>query len=266
MSIASAISSPASGTLTARPAGRRTARGQLTSVPQNARTIAPAGVEQTQKAARGVVVYVGLDEATAGANGTNLTEVAHELQRYARRLVSDAQTQAVVALAPDGRGTDLDAVRAVVSGSPAATGGRATTHGPLRSRIPARVRPPADRKPGDTPSRGSSPQSGVLVDAPRREVHIDGGTADLTYKEFELLWHLVDAESETVTRQKLLDSLWSHGDEAPTDRTVDVHVRRLRGKLGPYASIIRTIRGRGYRYDPHPDVVVWRALAHRRAG
>src|SRR5699024_4251276 len=238
----------------------------LTSVPADARTIAPTGVEQSPKAARGLVVYVGLDEATAGANGTNLTEVAHELQRYARRLVSDAQTQAVVALAPDGRGTDLDAVRAVVSGSPAATGGRATAHGPLRSRIPTRVRPPADRHPGDAPSRGDSPQTGVLIDAPRREVRIDGGTVELTYKEFELLWHLVDAESETVTRQKLLDSLWSHGDAAPTDRTVDVHVRRLRGKLGTYSSIIRTIRGRGYRYDPHPDVVIWRAVAHRRAG
>lgn len=92
-------------------------------------------------------------------------------------------------------------------------------------------------------------------------MHIDGAAVELTYKEFELLTHLVNAESRTVSRDDLIDALWSDGESAPTARTIDVHVRRLRSKLGGYASIVRTIRGGGYRYDAHPDVVVWQAVA-----
>lgn len=136
MSIATAISHPTTRTSTAArrwrtsPDGVKRLSGRsaapLRAVPADARTLAPAGVTQSQRAARGIVLYVGLDEETAGASGTNLTAVAAELQRYARELVAEAQTQTVIALAPEGRGTDLDAVRAVVSGSPAATGGEAT--------------------------------------------------------------------------------------------------------------------------------------------
>lgn len=277
MSIATAIPTSTSASPAGTESGRRwettpsgvkrlSGRGRTTnpfrSVPSDARTLAPTGVTQSQRAARGIVLYVGLDEATAGANGTNLTAVAAELQRYASELVAEAQTQAVIALAPEGKGTDLDAVRAVVSGSSAATGGTAATHGPLRSRIPGRVTPPADRADFATRTgRGHVPQEGLLLDAPRREVHIDGAQVDLTYKEFDLLFHLVNAESETVSRSALIEALWSDGDAAPTDRTIDVHVRRLRSKLGNFASIVRTIRGGGYRYDSHPDVVVWQAVA-----
>lgn len=245
-----------------RLSGRGRATNPFRAVPADARTLAPQGVTQSQHAARGIVLYVGLDEEAAGASGTNLTAVAAELQRYARELVAEAQTQAVIALAPEGRGSDLDAVRAVVSGSPAATGGDAAAHGPVRSRIPGRVAPPADRADFATRGgRGHVPQQGLLIDAPRREVHIDGTQVELTYKEFELLFHLVNAESETVSRTALIEAIWSDSDTAPTDRTVDVHVRRLRSKLGDFASVVRTIRGGGYRYDAHPDVTVWQAVA-----
>lgn len=268
MSIATAISHPTSNaSAPARrwrtsPDGVRRLSGRsaapLRAVPADARTVAPAGVTQSQRAARGIVLYVGLDEETASASGTNLTAVAAELQRYARELVAEAQTQTVIALAPEGRGTDLDAVRAVVSGSPAATGGQAAAHGPVRSRVPGRVAPPPDRA---AHSRSNIPREGLLIDAPRREVHIDGSGVDLTYKEFELLTHLVNAESRTVSRDDLIHALWTDGESAPTARTIDVHVRRLRSKLGDYSGIVRTIRGGGYRYDSHPDVVVWQAVA-----
>lgn len=245
-----------------RLSGRGRTTNPFRAVPDDARTLAPEGVTASQHAARGIVLYVGLDEAAAGANGTNLTAVAAQLQRYAGELVANAQTQAVIALAPEGRGTDLDAVRAVVSGSPAATGGAAATHGPVRSRIPGRVTPPADRADfAARGGRGHVPQEGLLIDAPRREVRIDGTQVDLTYKEFELLFHLVNAESETVSRTSLIEAIWIDGDTAPTERTVDVHVRRLRSKLGDFASVVRTIRGGGYRYDTHPDVTVWHAVA-----
>ena len=60
-----------------------------------------------------------------------------------------------------------------------------------------------------------------------------------------------------------LDALWTESGERPDARTVDVHVRRLRRRLGSYASIVRTIRGAGYRFDEHPDVAIWQARASR---
>ena len=55
---------------------------------------------------------------------------------------------------------------------------------------------------------------------------------------------------------------WPGGEE-PDERTVDAHIRRLRRRLGEYASVVRTMRGSGYRYDTHPDVTVWSATARR---
>ena len=99
---------------------------------------------------------------------------------------------------------------------------------------------------------------GVTIDISRRRVHIDGEVATLTFKEFELLQYLVLREGRTIERTELVSSLWSHadGDEAPGERTIDVHVRRLRSKLGRYEDIVRTVRGVGYRFDRHADVVI----------
>ena len=91
----------------------------------------------------------------------------------------------------------------------------------------------------------------------RRRLLADGENANLTYREFELINYLVDRQGETVSRRELIDAVWA--DEpaaAPNDRTIDVHVRRLRSKITGYEDIIRTIRGGGYRFDRHPDVLV----------
>ena len=82
--------------------------------------------------------------------------------------------------------------------------------------------------------------------------------SSLTFKEFELLQYLVLREGRTIERTELVSSLWSHadGDEVPGERTIDVHVRRLRAKLGRYEDIVRTVRGIGYRFDRHADVVI----------
>ena len=90
---------------------------------------------------------------------------------------------------------------------------------------------------------------GVTIDISRRRVHIDGESAALTFKEFELLQYLVLREGRTIERTELVSSLWSHADadEAPGERTIDVHVRRLRAKLGRYEDVVRTVRGIGYR-------------------
>jgi response regulator consisting of a cheY-like receiver domain and a winged-helix DNA-binding domain len=101
--------------------------------------------------------------------------------------------------------------------------------------------------------------NGVLIDLARREVFLDGEPLMLTFKEFELLAHLVENSSRTVGRDELLDSLWSAGDEHPHERTIDVHIRRLRSKLGRLSGTVRTVRGQGYRFFEHPEVVVWAA-------
>ena len=86
---------------------------------------------------------------------------------------------------------------------------------------------------------------------------LDGEPAPLTYKEFELLQFLVLREGRTVDRSAIIDGLWSDGeDETPNERTIDVHVRRLRSKLGAFEEIVRTVRGVGYRFDRHADVAV----------
>lgn len=211
-------------------------------------TFGPDGVAQTPHAARGIAIYIGLDEEKAAQDGTNLTEIAQALQDYAKQLASQAETSAVIALAPEGRGRDLEAVRAALAGSPAATGGVAGQHGPLRARIPSKIHPPSLRQ-----------DYGLRVDIPRREIFVDGAPQKITTKEFDLLATLVSHAGESLTRQELIEQVWAGQDT--DERTVDVHVRRLRNRLGPYSSVIRTLRGVGYRFDEHPDVSVWHATA-----
>lgn len=220
------------------------------------RTYGPAGVAAQPGAARGIILYVGLSEENAAASGTNLTEIAEALRDYTKELAQNSETQAIIALSSAGPERDLDAVRAVANGSPAAYGASARSHGPVRSRIPSRIQPPQ-------PAEANKPTVGLKVDLPRREVHIDGRLETVTAKEFDLLATLVSSEGRTLSRAELVDTVWGSEADRPDERTVDVHVRRLRKRLGDYSSIVRTIRGQGYRFDSHPDVEVWHASALR---
>ena len=96
----------------------------------------------------------------------------------------------------------------------------------------------------------------LVVDLLGRRVRIDGQDVDLTYKEFELLSHLARNSRRTVSRTELMDSVWSDAPSDTGERTVDVHVRRLRTKLGRYRKLISTVRGAGYRLDPGSDVAI----------
>jgi DNA-binding response OmpR family regulator len=100
-------------------------------------------------------------------------------------------------------------------------------------------------------------RGGVVVDISRKRVLLDGESANLTYKEFELLQYLVLREGRTIERSELISGLWADGDdEVPNERTIDVHVRRLRAKLGAFEDVVRTVRGAGYRFDRHADVSI----------
>ena len=99
-----------------------------------------------------------------------------------------------------------------------------------------------------------------MIDISRKRLQLDGETAPLTYKEFELLQYLVLRDGRTIDRAELISSLWNASDdEIPNERTIDVHVRRLRSKLGAYEDIVRTVRGVGYRFDRHADVSIRQA-------
>jgi DNA-binding response OmpR family regulator len=92
------------------------------------------------------------------------------------------------------------------------------------------------------------------IDAGRREVRVDGKEVQLAPKEFDLLWELLDHRGLVLTRDQLLERVWGYTFAGDT-RTVDVHVRQLRRKLGE-ASPIVTVWGVGYKVAPARDAAV----------
>ncbi|MFE1292494.1 winged helix-turn-helix domain-containing protein [Streptomyces sp. NPDC058751] len=110
---------------------------------------------------------------------------------------------------------------------------------------PAAVRAPA----GDT-GAGDDADPLVRVDTVRRTAEIEGRVLDLTYLEFELLAHLVRHPHRVHTRDHLVSTVWGYG-HVGDGRTVDVHVARLRRKLGTeHRQAIQTVRRVGYKYTP----------------
>ena len=90
----------------------------------------------------------------------------------------------------------------------------------------------------------------LVVDEDSYQVRLRGRPLDLTFREFELIKALASAPNRVFTRDQLLQEVWGY-DYFGGSRTVDVHVRRLRAKLGPeYESMIATVRGVGYKLVP----------------
>lgn len=92
-------------------------------------------------------------------------------------------------------------------------------------------------------------EAGLALDFAAHSVLVDGQDAGLTATELKILKELVGARGRVLPRERLLDTVWDT-DFDGTSRTVDTHMRRLRGKLGPYADWIETVRGVGYRFKP----------------
>jgi DNA-binding response OmpR family regulator len=91
--------------------------------------------------------------------------------------------------------------------------------------------------------------SGLVIDEVSYTAKINGRTLDLTFKEFELLRYLNENPGRVFSREQLLSEVWGY-DYFGGTRTVDVHVRRLRAKLGEFESLIGTVRNVGYRLNP----------------
>ena len=100
--------------------------------------------------------------------------------------------------------------------------------------------------------RGRAANIGELnIDEDTYVVRLRGQPLDLTFREFELLKYLATNPGRVFTRDHLLQEVWGY-DYFGGTRTVDVHIRRLRAKLGAeYEALIGTVRGVGYKLDPH---------------
>lgn len=89
---------------------------------------------------------------------------------------------------------------------------------------------------------------GLLIDENAHYVYVDDKTVDLTPKEFELLLYLVDHEGRALNRDQIVNAVWDY-DFYGDMRTVDVHIKNLRLKLGDKGEYIKTVRGIGYRFE-----------------
>ncbi len=89
---------------------------------------------------------------------------------------------------------------------------------------------------------------GLKIDVKGRNVYVDGEKAELTPKEYELLFYLVENRGVALTRERLLNKVWGY-DFYGDDRTVDTHVKMLRGSLKEYRKFIVTLRGLGYKFE-----------------
>ncbi|MCI7181574.1 MAG: response regulator transcription factor [Schaedlerella sp.] len=102
------------------------------------------------------------------------------------------------------------------------------------------------RRSGRTQERTDLEMAGIRIDVKKHEVTVEGKPVILTLKEFELLEHLMRNRNIVLTRDQLLEDIWGYDFDGET-RTVDVHIRTLRQKLGEKGAIIETVRGVGYR-------------------
>ncbi|MBJ7280812.1 MAG: winged helix-turn-helix transcriptional regulator [Rhodoluna sp.] len=201
-------------------------------------TIAPVNpfirTTANETEARGFALYVGIDEQTAKAAGTSLGSIVAALRNILDQVAPGlaAESFAAVALAHKGTGgRNVDVVRTALA-DPRAL-----------SRL-------IEKNDEDA-------AKGVVIDVRRQKIFLDGINAELTYKEFEILKVLVENEGLTISRDELISKLWGEVDDSSVfGRTIDVHIRRLRAKIAGYEDIVRTVRGSGYRFDAHPDVLI----------
>jgi DNA-binding response OmpR family regulator len=113
--------------------------------------------------------------------------------------------------------------------------------------------PDAASERAAAPSRPPLHRADLIVDPDRHEVTQAGRTVPLTRVEFRLLLAILDADGRVLSRDQLLDAVYGHDGIDVLDRTVDVHVGRLRDKLGDDADqprYVSTVRGVGYRAAP----------------
>jgi len=157
-----------------------------------------------------------------------------------KELRQDPRTRELPVIMASAKGTEYDKVTGLDLG---ADDYLAKPFGMMEmlSRVKAVLR---RAKPKEKPQ---SLQAGSLVlDLSAHSVTVEGKRVELTYKEYEMLRMFLEHPGRVFTRDQLLESIWGYGFDGET-RTVDVHIRSLRTKLGPMGALVETVRGVGYR-------------------
>mgnify|MGYP005764597257 FL=1 len=157
-----------------------------------------------------------------------------------KKLKSSPKTKGIPVIMVTAKGTEYDKVIGLDSGADDYVT-KPFGMMELVSRIKAVL-----RRSGKVEDRIDMELSGVRMDIKKHEVTVDGKQVALTLKEFELLEKLMRNQGIVLTRDQLLTEIWGYDFDGET-RTVDVHIRTLRQKLGAKGEIIQTVRGVGYR-------------------
>ena len=157
-----------------------------------------------------------------------------------RKLKSSSKTKDIPVIMVTAKGTEYDKVIGLDSGADDYVT-KPFGMMELLSRIKAVL-----RRSGQTADKADLEIDGVKMNVKKHEVTVDGQTVTLTLKEYELLERLMRNRNIVLTRDQLLEDIWGYDFDGET-RTVDVHVRTLRHKLGEKGAIIETVRGVGYR-------------------
>jgi len=113
----------------------------------------------------------------------------------------------------------------------------------------ARVNAVLQRKSGSENNNAQVMKfDGLEVNFAARTITVDGERVNLTPKEYDLLFYLIQNKNIALSRDKLLSDIWGY-DFFGDDRTIDTHIKNLRNNLGPYRNFIVTLRGVGYKFE-----------------
>ena len=159
--------------------------------------------------------------------------------RVTERLRQDPRTRQVPIILVTAKTTELDKVRGLDMG---ADDYITKPFGVMEliSRVRALL-----RRSGEDKGERSLSIGKILLDGERHAVYVDGGICELTYKEYELLRLLMQRAGIVTTREEILNHVWG-SDFQGESRTLDMHIKTLRQKLGEAGSMIRTVRSVGY--------------------
>jgi DNA-binding response OmpR family regulator len=176
-----------------------------------------------------------------------------------RAVRRDEEAGATPILVLSARGTTLDRIAGLEDGADDYLP-KPFSPAELVVRVKAILRRSGAAGAGETPpgavarsGGGRIVHNGLVLDPDRHEVTVDGARIQLTHVEFRLLQTLLEADGRVLSRDQLLDAVWGAEQSEILDRTIDVHIRRLRDKLGDDPDAPRwvaTVRGSGYRSAP----------------
>ena len=113
----------------------------------------------------------------------------------------------------------------------------------LVARVEAILRRTGQSNPEDVLSAG-----GIVIDKAAHLATVDGNPMELSFKEFELLTYFLENEGIALSREKILNSVWTY-DYFGDARTIDTHVKKLRSKMGDKGEYIKTVWGMGYKFE-----------------